>query len=784
MNTGGPADLAQQVEKTLRELKQTYEDIGISSHEKEQRTQNVYKALQDCLRDQVNSTNREKEKLLEECTTLIQSIRQMQKSIDYDADDQTLRITLPLVQCRQALEEKMKHTTSLHAARFEQVIELSRELRKYADFLEPSFLKIELPPDDHSKALNFNLSNSYRKALDQEFNRVYMEFQRRSRRMQEVATEIVQMWAELGTHQAQTDRKILAVYNTQPEQLGLTGEDIRNLQLRLRSLREEKQAREQRIVELSDHIMPLWEKLNVDEEFRERFLATHRGVSLKVMSEIESEYERLSQLKKDNLHIFVDEARTTIQTLWDQLYYSEDEMLEFEAAFVDEFTEALLSVHEAEIAHLEQLLEERGPILSLIDKHKSLLEDREQLAISSTDASRLTQRGGQRDPTRLLREEKMRKRIAKDLPKIEAELRAALEQWEEESGTSFTVRGTDYLQSLPPVTKQPARSSSRGPASASGGANLKCPPTPGPQTRGSRSQSVKENRPTLQPVLKHSVSSASTATNTTSISRSNAISRPKTPGASRDEGRPKTSHAHRPKTPTSSTVRGTPGYASLSKTPSRNSRPALTNMTHEPPVTERADRTSTNSDTRSMASYKSSGSIRRKMPPPPTPSGAPRLGKNVSTSPSQQTLRRGDSMHSRSSREGSVDQSIRCITPPEPSTPGSVYHNRAYLRNGASSYKDSSAEGMSPKQLQQLHPRAFSGTSSESSSTVVSSENWETFEDSDDDEDLRTMYLQKLRMNSGPKSPVGYGYRNFGGALSNSSIAIVGDDEWDDHERS
>lgn len=58
MNTGGPADLAQQVERTLRDLKQKYEDIGISSHEKEQRTQNVYKALQDCLRDQVNSTNR------------------------------------------------------------------------------------------------------------------------------------------------------------------------------------------------------------------------------------------------------------------------------------------------------------------------------------------------------------------------------------------------------------------------------------------------------------------------------------------------------------------------------------------------------------------------------------------------------------------------------------------------------------------------------------------------------------------------------------------------------
>lgn len=58
MSTGGSADLAQQVERTLRELTQTFDDIGVSNSEKEQRTQNVYKALQDCLREQVNATNR------------------------------------------------------------------------------------------------------------------------------------------------------------------------------------------------------------------------------------------------------------------------------------------------------------------------------------------------------------------------------------------------------------------------------------------------------------------------------------------------------------------------------------------------------------------------------------------------------------------------------------------------------------------------------------------------------------------------------------------------------
>lgn len=451
-------------------------------------------------------------------------------------------------------------------------------------------------------------------------------------------------------------------------------------------------------------------------------------------------------------------------------------------------------MHEAEISNLEQLREERGPILSLVDKHRSLLEDQEQLVISSNDANRLMQRGGARDPTRLLREEKMRKRIAKDLPKVEAELRAALEQWEEENGTPFTVKGEDYLEVLPVVNKPPPRSRSRGPPGASGAPNLKPPSTPGPQTRGSRSQSVRESRMDPRPILKHSTSVASATSN---VSRSNAA-RPKTPGAPNagnrtdTEGRPKTSHANRPKTPTTSTVRGNPSYTTLSKTPSRNSRPGLNSINQEPSSTNGS--TSNTSDTRSLTSYKSVGSMRRKMQPPPTPTAPPKMSKLTNTPPSSSGARRGDSMHSRTSQEGSVTNSIRCISPPEPSTPGSgTYHNRAYLRNGASTYRSREGdsvgeEGMLQSPKQQLHPRAFSGTSSESSSTVVSSENWETFEDSDHDEDLRAMYYQKLRMDNGgksPTSPMGYGgYRSFGDIHTNSSIAIVGDDEWDDHERS
>ncbi len=137
--------------------------------------------------------------------------------------------------------------------------------------------------------------------------------------------------------------------------------------------------------------------------------------------------------------------------------------------FQDVYTDALLYEHETEIARLEALKEQRAPTLQLIDKHRTLIKERDDLAASSQDASRLMLRGNKgekRDPTRLLREEKMRKRIAKDLPRIEVELQSILEQWEEEYGRPFLVHGERYLdelaasssaaKALPPRSKTPS----------------------------------------------------------------------------------------------------------------------------------------------------------------------------------------------------------------------------------------------------------------------------------------------------------------------------------------
>ena len=307
------------------------------------------------------------------------------------------------------------------------------------------------------------------------------------------------LWAELGTPQAQTDSRIIKYYRDAPEQLGLHTSDIGRLQSKRDRLVEEKRGRERKIKELKETVEKLWDRLGVDEPERKKFLAGNRGYGLRAINEFESELDRLNELKRQNLHLFVEDARYKLQELWDSLYFSEEEMLEFTPAFSDVYSDALLSAHEGEIARLQALRGQRAPTLQLVDKHRSLIKDRDDLAASSQDASRLMGRGAKgerRDPTRLLREEKLRKRIAKDLPKVEVELKRTLERWEDEYGRPFLVHGERYLdeltaaaeKTLPPRSKTPSglapvsKSLKPAPANRTGSVMRAPPPRSGTKT--------------------------------------------------------------------------------------------------------------------------------------------------------------------------------------------------------------------------------------------------------------------------------------------------------------
>lgn len=213
--------------------------------------------------------------------------------------------------------------------------ELAQALESYASHLEPSFLQIRLPPTSPNAKIppTFDVSPTYIEALDQEFSRVYEEYTRRVAVVQAIAQEIIQLWAELGTPQAQTESSILEFSRDAPEQLGLHSDDLERLRSRKDKLLEEKRGRERRLSELRKNIEGLWDRLGVEEPDRKAFLANNRGCGLRTINEYEDELSRLNELKRQNLHLFVEDARDRLQQLWDSLYFCEEEMLDFTPAF-------------------------------------------------------------------------------------------------------------------------------------------------------------------------------------------------------------------------------------------------------------------------------------------------------------------------------------------------------------------------------------------------------------------------------------------------------------------
>ncbi|KAJ9660746.1 Microtubule bundling protein [Coniosporium apollinis] len=468
--------LQQQLNSIIGQLHSLFDDIGVPNHEREKRESELFNALSETLQKQLRLVTTEKQDMIEEAHRLVKNIAQMEASLD---DEQRhpnyptardLQVTYPLHSCLQALREKHNTVAKLHRERYEQVRKLVQALESYASHLESSFVRIKLPPaasPNGSVSPTFDLSPTYVSSLDAEFTRVYEEYVRRVDAVKAVGEEMVTLWAELGTPQAQTDGAVVKYAREAPEQLGLRQEDLARLRARRDKLVEEKRGRERRLRELRGLIEGLWERLGVEEQERRGFLAKNRGCGLRTINEFEDELARLNELKRQNLHLFVEDARCTLQALWDDLYFSEEEMLEFTPAFSDVYSDALLSAHEQEIARLEALKEQRLPTLQMIEKHRSLIKDRDDLQASSQDASRLMARGTKgekRDPTRLLREEKMRKRIAKELPKVESDLKQILESWEDEYGRPFLVHGQRYLDELYAASAKPAPPRSKTPS--------------------------------------------------------------------------------------------------------------------------------------------------------------------------------------------------------------------------------------------------------------------------------------------------------------------------------
>lgn len=157
----------------------------------------------------------------------------------------------------------------------------------------------------------------------------------------------------------------------------------------------------------------------------------------------EDELERVLEIRKSSLSSFVINVRKEIAALQETLLLSEDEKMEFGAFIDDEYSEELLKEHEDEAERLRAEIEAKGSMLIKVKEWIQLKFDEEELERNAHDPDRFKKRG-----SAMLKEEKMRKRVEKLKPKIEAELLNTLPAWEEENGRPFLAFGDRVVDSI------------------------------------------------------------------------------------------------------------------------------------------------------------------------------------------------------------------------------------------------------------------------------------------------------------------------------------------------
>ncbi|XP_029354158.1 protein regulator of cytokinesis 1b isoform X1 [Echeneis naucrates] len=221
----------------------------------------------------------------------------------------------------------------------------------------------------------------------------------------------------------------------------LSRDNITALKLLVCQLEERKAENEAACETHREKIQQLWDRLQIPQEERETFNEHMVSSKRRNLEVLKGEVQRLEELKLLNIRNVTDAIRSEIAVFWEKCFLSTDQRQAFVPYFSEDFTEELLSLHDAEILRLKQHYEDHKELFEGVHQWEESWRLFQELEKKATDPTRFTNRGGN-----LLKEEKQRSELHKSLPKLEKKLKAQIDTWESEEGRQFLVNGQKFLQ--------------------------------------------------------------------------------------------------------------------------------------------------------------------------------------------------------------------------------------------------------------------------------------------------------------------------------------------------
>lgn len=416
------------LQNAMETLQNIWSEIGLQEDQKEERTKTVLYHLRNLLQEMVN----EEEELK---STLQANVETCTKELEMLSGELGLPVFKPekpmsILMLENELRTKVD---SLKLEKHERIKTLKSLREKESKFCEQLCLpahnlgEVNVPTEKQLKELEANVQYLQKEQV------------KRLNTFKELRHSIQTLWKELETVPSTLIGKEMAKEDAETT-FKLSSQNIEALTDLNQELESQQKRNISEAADLREKIKSLWIKLEVDEAERQAFLTKNVGHKPSIITKLKSEVERLQALKLQHMQKFIDGLRKELSDLWDKCFFGPAQREEFTPAFDENYTEELLSIHEHQVEVMKNYYEENKNIFKLVERREALFKTMEEFETRKNDSNRLANRGGA-----LLKEEKIRKGINRELPKIEQKLKVDVGKWEEENERRFLINGCHYM---------------------------------------------------------------------------------------------------------------------------------------------------------------------------------------------------------------------------------------------------------------------------------------------------------------------------------------------------
>uniref|UniRef100_UPI00358FDD98 protein regulator of cytokinesis 1-like n=1 Tax=Myxine glutinosa TaxID=7769 RepID=UPI00358FDD98 len=202
---------------------------------------------------------------------------------------------------------------------------------------------------------------------------------------------------------------------------GLTNDDLQQLKYFTERLEQRLADVESSCVTLRTRLCELWTQLDVGEDERASTEARTAGTSERVRKLLVDEVARLTEMRRANLGDVISRVKEGIVQAWERCCYGDSQKQAFVPFHDDDVSEERLSNLDEELERLKSEFDAGQDLYLGLARWDRMWQQFMEMERRAGDPERLTNRGGA-----LLREGKERKRLKRDLSKLESELSALL----------------------------------------------------------------------------------------------------------------------------------------------------------------------------------------------------------------------------------------------------------------------------------------------------------------------------------------------------------------------